>query len=338
MRDSYDILRMNPDELNSSEELRQRSAYWFTRMHSGQATPEDIAACEAWRRQDPSHERMYRSIEFFWKASGQLPEKKLRAILAQPDDPQKTRRISRRQFGMGLAGLCAAAVVTAVAIPTWFSEQAQYRTVFLTQAERSEVTLPDGSTLSLNVNTRLEVAFYQGRRHIELLSGEAFFDVEPDAARPFSVQADHTTVEVTGTRFNVRRDPQDISVSVESGTVVVSSGSWWNHARQQLRAGQGMAIGVGEAASEVFAIRVENIVAWREGKIVFENAPLATVVDEMNRYLPQPAHLEAPQLRDYRVAGIFNVDNPNAMMDALPAIAPVRLYRLSDGRIRIVAR
>jgi transmembrane sensor len=48
--------------------------------------------------------------------------------------------------------------------------------------------------------------------------------------------------------------------------------------------------------------------------------------------------LDAPSLTQHRIAGVFSIDDPQAMMDALPAIAPVRVVHLPDGRLHIVAR
>ncbi|MGG4605089.1 FecR family protein [Paenalcaligenes sp. Me131] len=329
---------MTPDNLNASE-LRERAVHWFTRIRSGDATPDEVEACQTWRQEDPEHERLYRSVEFFWDASSQLPQERLRAILAKPDQkPSKRRVFTRRQFGLGLATVCAAGVVAAVALPNLLHGEALYRASIATsQGERREVALPDGSRLMLNVNTRIDVAFYERQRVIELISGEVFSVVESDVQRPFIVQAGNTEVEVTGTRFDVLYEHDEVSVSVESGSVAVTSGEWWSRDKQQLKGGQYVAIGR-DGASKVEQVQVENITAWLEGKIVFDNAPLERVVAEMNRYLPQSARLDAPQLRDYRVAGVFNVNDPDAMISALPAIAPVQVYRLTDGRIRIVAR
>ncbi|NYT69357.1 FecR family protein [Pusillimonas noertemannii] len=330
---------MNPDNPNSSE-LREQAVHWFTRMHAGDATPEEIAACKAWRQENPEHERLYRGVEFFWDASDQLPRDRLRAILAKPDQqPSKRRALTRRQFALGLAGAGALGVAAAVAVPTLLREEAQYRSTLATlQGERREITLPDGSTLTLNVNTQIDVVFYERRRIIELVAGEVFSVVEPDSQRPFIVLAGNTEVKVTGTRFDVWREHDEVNVSVESGSVAVTSGAWWSRDKTLLQGGQSVAIGRDGVAADVEAVQVENVATWREGKIVFDNAPLGRVVAEMGRYLPQPVRLDAPGLRDYRVAGVFNVDDPDAMIAALPAIAPVQVYRLTDGRIRIVAR
>jgi len=330
---------MTRDDPNSPDDLRQHAVYWLTRMHSGEATREEVDACAAWRRADPGHERMYRSVEFVWQASRHLPEERWRAILARKEDVSpKPRSFSRRAFGWGLAGACAA-VVAAIAVPQLRSSRLEYQHTASTQpGERRDITLPDGSVLNLNVDTHLEIALYENQRVIVLTRGEAFFSVKSDPSRVFLVKASNTVVRVTGTRFNVRNDAGGVRVDVKSGSVNVSAGAWWDKSRRDLSAGQTVAIGADEQVSEVATASIENLTAWREGKIVFDNAPLAQVVVEMSRYLPHPVQLDAPHLRDFRVAGVFSIDNPQAMLTALPAIAPVQLSQLSDGRISVRAR
>ncbi|VCU71099.1 fec operon regulator FecR [Pigmentiphaga humi] len=330
---------MTLDDPNSSNDLRKDAVRWLTRMHSGEATREEVDACAAWRRADPEHERMYRSVEFFWQASGHLPEKKWRAILAREENASpKPRSFSRREFGWGLAGACAAALA-AVAVPQLRPSRLEYQHTASTRpGERRDIALPDGSVLNLNVDTHLEVAFYESQRVVALTRGEAFFSVKSDPGRAFLVKAGDTVVKVTGTRFNVRHDAGGVRVGVKSGSVNVSAGPWWDKSRRDLIAGQTVAIGADEQVSEVATASIANLTAWREGKIVFDNAPLAQVVEEMSRYLPRPIRLDAPHLRDFRVAGVFNIDNPQSMMMALPAIAPVRLSQLSDGRVSVRAR
>lgn len=340
---------MTSEVSTSHPSVREQATHWFTRMQSGDATPQEHQACKAWRQADPAHEQAYANVAFFWQASRHLPEDEMRRILAQPDDadaapapsrPRATHKRSvRRQLAWGLAGAGMLAAFAVVVGPVWKHAPAQYQRTLATHAgERQEAVLPDGSRLTLNVNTRLQVALYEDRREVRLLEGEAFFSVAPDAVRAFVVLADPATVEVTGTRFNVRRDGQQVSVGVESGSVDVSSGPWWRAQTRRLTAGQALRSRDDGALDQTVAVSMENLTAWREGKMVFDDAPLAAVVRELNRYLPQPARLEAPGLNDYRVAGVFNIDEPDALLAALPAIAPVRVLRQKNGQMLILPR
>ncbi|ALM81804.1 FecR domain-containing protein [Bordetella sp. N] len=323
--------------MTAADDIRERAAWWLTRMHSGEATHAEVDACAAWRRADPAHDRAYRGMEYVWRASQHLPEQGLRALLAR-DKPAALPSRPRRRFAYGAAGMVVAAAAGVTVLPLLRDGPAQYEATFDTVlGERRQLALPDDSVVDLNGNTHLRVALYADRREVELLAGEAFFSVRRDAARPFTVRAGETLVTVTGTRFDVRRDPGgSVDVSVKSGSVNVATGPWWHKRQQDLVADQAVRV-VERRISDVTHVTTDNITAWREGKIVFQDAPLIQVVAEVNRYLALPAQFDAGPLADFRVAGVFNLDAPQAVLEALPAIAPVRVLRLPGGALRIVA-
>ncbi|OZI70936.1 FecR family protein [Bordetella genomosp. 12] len=330
---------MSPTDAHSAEALRAQAAGWFARVHSGEATHGEIDACAAWRRAHPSHDEAYRRVEYLWQATRQLPQKELRSMLAASRAASGGAQPSRRRyFGWAATAVaCALVGVTVAAVPLLTAEAPSYQAAYVTQpGERREVTLPDGSVINLNVNTHVEVAFFKGRREVSLTGGQAFFAVQHETQRRFVVRAPAVTVTVTGTRFDVRSE--DSRVAVESGSVQVTSGAWWNRAERRLVAGQAVDIDAAGALSAVMPVHIENLLAWRQGKIVFRNAPLTQVVAEMNRYLEYPATLQAPALRDYRVAGVFNIDEPQAILAALPAVAPVQVRMQPDGSAVIVPR
>lgn len=324
-----------PDELEHPRD----AAEWFSRMHSGEATDEDRQAFAAWCSADPAHEREYRKLACMWDAALAVPEQRLRALMRDAPASAAPPRPSRRRAGLGLAAACTLAAVAGLAGPWQESGRAADVIEIATRkGERHRASLPDGSILHLNSDTRLAVRFGEGKRLVELQRGEAFFEVRHDAARPFVVDGDMGRVTVTGTRFNVRRDAEALQVSVESGSVRLESGRWWWPAERRLAAGEQAVAAADRSVSEVARVDVGHVSAWQHGKVVFKEMPLATVIREMNRYLDRPARLEVPELGQHRVSGVFSADDPEAMIAALPAIAPVLVHRSADGGVSVVAR
>lgn len=315
------------------------AAHWFARLHSGEATESDQQAFAAWCRANPAHEHEYRRLASQWEAVLSVPQARLRDLMHESLAASRPPPMSRRRFGLGMAAACSLPIMAAIlAAPYVFDGNESLVTYSTRKGERRQVALPDGSTLHLNGDTRLATHFGAGERRVELAHGEAFFEVRHDASRPFVVVGGMGQVTVTGTRFNVRRDSEALQVSVESGSVRLESGPWWHQSARRLAAGQQAIAYADSTLSEIAQVNIENLTAWQRGKIIFNNVSLATVISEMNRYLMRPASLDAPELGQHRVSGIFSVDDPQAMIDALPAIAPVSLDRLQDGRIRVVAR
>jgi len=329
---------MEPESPENSKDPDSRAAWWVARMLSGEATEAEQRACMSWRRAAPENDRQYCNMMYFWDASLKAPQEQLRAILKR-DDASQRKPMIRRRLVLGAGAACAAAVVAGVALPQWGGMAPAYeQDVETERGERRQVTLPDGSVLYINTATRAKVRLYAGKRAVQLLAGEIMFTVAPDPSRPFVIDAGLGQVVVTGTRFDVRRDSDRLRVAVESGSVEVSAGPWWNRKTETLTAGNGAGVDPEGDLVRIATMDIAAATAWRKGRIVFDNMPLAQAVAEMNRYLQHPLRLQGVGLGQLRIAGVFGIDDPEAMLEALPKIAPVVVYRQRNGGAVIAAR
>lgn len=323
----------------SSDDLDHPSdaAHWFARMQSGEASEQDHQAFQAWRDADPENERRYREVEYLWRATQAVPDERLRSLL--PTSPVTIPSAKRRYLTLGLGTLGLLALTAGTLYQSGWMDSA-HETVQLVTAkgERKQIKLPDGSIVDLNTDTIAQARLSVDRREVELIQGEVFFSVEHFQTLPFIVHTDLGTITVTGTRFNVRREADSVLVSVQSGSVKVQSGPWWRRQERLLGAQQQVLLRQGTEPSPVQSADVESLTAWQRGKIIFRNTPLETVVQEMARYLPQTLSLDAPTLRQHRISGIFDIDQPETVIKALPAIAPIRIQADAAGVLHIVAR
>ncbi|HEY0296110.1 MAG TPA: FecR family protein [Bordetella sp.] len=323
---------IDPDTL---QDPRDAAAYWFARERSGHMDEAERQDFENWRCADPEHDLEYRRAKGIWHATLLIPQERLRTLAREPQRTGAALYLPRRRLVFGLGAACAAAVAAAVALPELDSPT--YSDRFATgHGERRQVALPDDSLIDLNTDTSLAVHFYAGRRVVELAAGEAAFSVARNADRPFSVHAGDTVVRVTGTRFDVRRDGKEVLVAVESGSVEVKRGPWWRRSTAQLGAGQTAQTRTQGLATTSQA-DVESLLAWRHGRLVFQDTPLSQAIAEINRYAPHAIQLNDAALARVRIAGVFSTDDTQPFLDLLPTIAPVRVLRLPDGT-PVVAR
>ncbi|OZI31844.1 hypothetical protein CAL29_28695 [Bordetella genomosp. 10] len=327
----------DPYSDDADKAARAQAIEWFSRMQLRPLTPAERAEYEAWRAASPHNDRHCRVLETIWTAADNVPREKMRAMLGQTEKAVAPV-YGRRGFVWGLGTACTAAVVAGIAWTQWHDGPPDFTADLSTaQGERREVRLPDGSVLSLNTATRATVRFYATRREVLLEAGEALFTVYPDKSRPFIVTADQAEVLVTGTVFNVRIDADRVSVAVRSGSVRFSTGHWWNRQTTQLAADQ-VARLQGARLQPAHQGDVAAATAWQRGRLVFQDTPLVTVVAELNRYLRKPLRIADPRLNSVRVAGTLGIDDPESMLDALPAIAALRIVRDADGGYMIAPR
>ncbi|MFY1988087.1 FecR family protein [Achromobacter xylosoxidans] len=311
-----------------SDAIRAEAARWFARAHSGEWDAAREQARADWLAADPRHAYEYRLLESIWQAAGAVAPERLRALA---EAPRRTARSGRRA---ALALSLGAAIIAVGGWALWprGAGWTEYRTQV---GELRSVALPDGSRAELNSRSHIRVRFGQAERRVELVAGEALFSVEKNTGRPFVVDAGLGTAVVTGTRFDVRRDAEQVRVLVESGSVKVAGAR--DAAAVPVGPGQGIRIDAAGQADRPAPADLAATLAWRGGQIRFSDTDLASAAREVSRYRQHPIVL-APGVEHLTVTSVFQTRDTDAFLTALPHILPVRVRQLPDGRSEIVAR
>jgi transmembrane sensor len=228
------------------------------------------------------------------------------------NDTAKTAPSRRAAWAVALAaGLGCLAVGL-----WWLLARTESQTYVSQIGELRTVQLADGSTVHLNARSRLEVRFTTEVRDLQLLEGEALFNVAHDAARPFRVRADAAVIQALGTQFNIRKRPSGTVVSVLEGRVQVTEES--ARASQPLSAGEEVRIERSGRIEKRKLAEAATVTAWHQRRLVFKDEPLADIAAEFNRYNLKPQiRIEGTRARARHFAGTFDADAPQALMEAL---------------------
>ena len=324
---------MNQDAcLCGNEAVREQAAQWFARTRDGALGADQQAQFDTWLAQHPQHQYEYDLLARLWGAADVLPRARLEALCQA--DP--VRQLPRRRFIQQALAAGVAVVAVGLGWFAWQQHQLDYQDQLHTAlGERRQIELPDGSHLELNGRTQLNVEFSAGQRRIELLAGEVMFSVAHDTARPFVVSTGNGSVTVTGTRFDVRLDPDRTRVAVEQGSVKVQGR---DNSHALLSAGLGSQIDAQGKVAAPFAVDAGALTAWRKGKLVFNDAPLSEVVEEVSRYRAQPLRVAAGKVASLRLSSTFSSDDTDALLRALPSILPVAIKTHADGSSEIISK
>lgn len=314
-----------------AEDVREQAAEWFARINDAPTDSRLQAQLQQWLDADPHHREEYDLLGRLWRAADQVPQARLRALC----EPAPIRQLPRRRFLQ--QALAASVGVAALGLGWRWHYQHEYHRQDLQTAlgERRQLELPDGSRLELNGGTRLGVRFGADQRQVVLEAGEVMFNVAHDSTRPFVVETAQGTVTVTGTRFDVRLDPGQTRVAVEQGAVRVQGASG---SLAQLTAGLGSHIGAQGQVAEPYPVNAAALTAWRQGKLVFDDATLAEVVAEVSRYRTQPLRVAPGKVAGLRLSSTFNIDDTDALLRALPSILPVAIKAHPDGSSEIISK
>jgi transmembrane sensor len=221
-------------------------------------------------------------------------------------EPEKSP-LRRRTF---LIGGGAAIAATFVGV-SW---QAAAETYSTGRGEIRLVPLKDGSSMTLNTASTARVRFTEKLRHVELVDGEAIFDVAVDHARPFVVAAADTNIRAVGTSFNVRRlAGQSVEVTVRQGSVDVHRDGIRNGSTRHISANMraiSSASTPGIVTSSVPPDKVSLDLAWREGMLSFEDGPLQQAADQFARYSDKRIVFSDPAIGNETVTGLFAANDP----------------------------
>jgi transmembrane sensor len=281
---------------------------------------------ERWRAESALHDRAYDEALRRWNALGNaIPG--LRRRFGQP--------VARKFRPRGM--LCMAAIVAVLAIGIrWHRQRPVFEQTYQTvTAQIARVSLPDGSRIDVNARSRLRVTLYRSRRSIELVSGDARFEVAPGANKPFQVDTRAGVVEVIGTVFSVSDRGNRVVVEVEEGRVRFFGRG--ESTALELESGQRL------LARENAAVRIERRDAsayaeWRDGWLVFDNEPLADAVLAINPYRKSPIRLADDKAGLLRLTGRFRAGDSQSLLAALPKILPITASEDFDGKVEIRRR
>ncbi len=234
--------------------------------------------------------------------------------------------------------LAAAASLAFVALTTlWITRDGERfglpRTYSTAHGEQSERVLPDGSVLHLNTDSQVTIHYSRRERVVDLVRGQALFQVAHEAERGFRVAAGNAQVLDVGTQFDVYRRPAAVLVTVLEGTVAVYTGPP-QLAPIALRLGAGFQVEVRGEVGLPRPVDARAAVAWLKRQIVFDDQPLGAVADEFNRYGGTALEIDDDTVRALRISGVFDAYDTDSFAAFLETLHGVVVQK-TPTRIRV---
>ncbi len=320
--------QIQPDAIVAT--VDDQAADWVACLMSPECTPQDRAAFEDWLAQSPEHIPAYLEAERVHA---------LTAALASDDLIRAAARAARREaptrrIGKVLGPALAAALVAAVGVVVfWPRETPVAEQTYATQmGQQRQVTLADGTAVTLDADTRLVTRFDADHRRVELQQGRAQFVVGKDP-RPFAVHAGAGIVRDIGTTFQVSRLGKAVHVALLDGQVEVSTDVNGTAHRSLLVPGEGITVDDAGSIGSPTPLDIAQVQSWPKGDLVFRQQRLDDLLAQMNRYSPQQVSLADPQLGALAVSGVFHVGDQASLVAALERGWSLRAVRASENEI-----
>lgn len=359
---------MNTDRFSADgPDITAEACSWIAQLETGRMSSKDLEALKEWMGRSPRHLAEIRKVARVSAKTNVLADmassisaaaiERRSAVLETPP----WRRFFPQAAIAGVALALALTISVQFMAPT--TPGAEPIVIATEIGGYGEETLEDGSTVRVNTDSEIEIAFDKKWRQVRLLRGEAFFDVAHDPARPFTVHAGDKVVQAIGTAFAVRWTDGDLSVTVSEGRVayaptlgslnrdeipsagIAGSPDAINAVATvspanpvMLSAGQKLSIPIGLESTTVAAVatrEIESELSWRDGLLEFSQRPLGEIIDEVNRYTDVRIEIEDSDLGQLEFGGIFRIGETEPVFEALELAFDVEVDRLSEKHVRI---
>jgi len=326
-----------------------QASEWLVRLRNEPDSEEQLTAWLHWRDQDPANVEAFRRIQALW---GQFDKayptgSEINALLgASGRRPREAGSrgsvldgllrgfLSDRRFRWALLAMCVFVIGSAAFWEWGINEKAVSVAAPAGTAHRT-VTLPDGSLVDLGPKTTVTVDFRRGQRSLQLYPGEAYFKVRSDRKRPFVVRAGTLNVTAVGTAFDVKHELDRVTVTVQDGIVAVEAEgperTQTSNATWRVTSGYQLVYFTANAAATLSSVDATATIAWREGRLEYLNAPLASVVADINRYSDRPIVFLDSSVAELAFTGTVFTDSIDGWLQSLPAALPVRVVREPRG-------
>lgn len=319
--------------MQTRKKISETAARWFIRMQEAAPDAPERSQFEAWLLQHPSHQKEYLSISDAWQGIDSVSELQTLAQAKQADVffKQDERKKNMRKMVGSVASAVALMFIGWAGYQQYQTWQATPTLQLASETTRAQLvtqTLADGSHVTLNANTQIEIKYYRNQRHIDLIKGEAIFDVQPNPDQPFVVETNRLKVTVLGTRFAVNKLNQLERVSVDHGKVEVASKTGAEKILLQNNQVAEFKQAHLQPRPHVSAL---DYFTFTSGTLVFNQADLPEIAETLSRYHATP--ILADGLSRDHISAVVAVKDTNNFIATLPRIANIRIRQTAEGTL-----
>lgn len=315
----------------------------MVRLGRPHVTTRDLDAFQHWLETDPAHLEDYETVKALAAGSRDLKSSftaELATIARAPNRRRarwRGRAWSRPAFGAAALATVVAAVVLLPSLWRLSTDPMAGAEVLSTSiGEIRDLTLSDGSRLTLDTNTRLSVQVNAASRRLRLEQGQVFFSVAHDAERPFKVALADRTVVVTGTQFTTALIDGSARVSLLEGAVTLEK-SGVADARLTMAPGEALRFKAGEAIQREPRFNPATAAEWRSRRRVFLDMPLSEVLADLSRYSVKRLEAADPAVARMRVTAVVPLDGEDSIESTLGRVLPVSVAEVGSDRLEVRA-
>jgi ferric-dicitrate binding protein FerR (iron transport regulator) len=315
--------------------MEQSEVVKFGRYLAGEMNAAEKEAFIASLEADAHLKAQFRAYELLWEHTSTVEVSwDTEAAWARFSQNQAEESPAVKTYRIRLGWSVAASFLLMVTAAWFLFFRPNSETYRYTDNGDNIIELKDGSVVNLNQGSAITVYPFTGKSRNVELSGEAFFEVAPDAGKPFNISCGKTNTEVVGTAFNIRQSGDEVLLSVRTGKVIFRSTDSQKEEALALTAGEA-AVFTGDQLRMV-ANPSPNIHAWHSRQLWFKDMSYQTVFEECAAYFNQPIRLDSDAIRDCTFTNKLPFKNPEIKSLLAAITLTVNAEVVMDGDVYVI--
>lgn len=318
-----------------SAEVVAVAAQWFVRLQEADVSEQERAQCRQWRQADATHDLAWRRLETLWRNFDDLEGKAAepaQAAMANLAAQKRGKRRVKRTLG---AAICCAGVAVLLSEVMHLHLLADHHNGL---AQREIVTLADGSELTLDARTAVDVRYSSTERRIVLRDGQILAQVNHDRDnRPFIIQTEQGTATALGTRYTVSLLGNKTQVSVIESNVRACTQSKLPPACADLKRGQSATLSA-DTVSRMETSGYSDPASWAQGYLALDNQPLSRVLYVLKAYHMGVMWYDERKLEGIRVSGVIPIDDSGQALNILGRTLPIEVRQYMPWAVTITKK
>ena len=327
---------------------------YITLIHknlSGDILPAEKEQLQQWLDESPDHQLLADHIGQTWQLSGDFQgeialdmdadftqiQKRIQQPTVKKEAPAKVRDLPRRPAWWSIAAGILALLGIGFLISNYLNQEVEWQLATTLPGETKTIELSDGSSVILNQNTELRYpsAFEEDFRKVELVKGEAIFEVSKDPSKTFLVQTHSSEVSVLGTVFNVKDSPgqSHIEVLVKEGKVKLQP-----KGKSKFLLLEANEKGIYQKEFHKLTKKSNesmNGLAWHTRKLTYEATPLGTIVMELNLYYGAQIFVDQSNMMQCPFTGSFDHQDLDTIVEVISGVFGMQAEKIRATTFRL---
>ncbi|WP_044415416.1 FecR family protein [Halarcobacter anaerophilus] len=325
--------------MNSDKKMKERAIYWLTCEKDGLTSSQKLEF-ENWLKESTSHQKVYNRMKFIYQLPKSLSEENRQNLSQEVHKKFSKSKLTLNAKYYYTSAAAIFLILFLTLFKTYNSTVLQYEKNYITDIKNlSKQKLPDGSIISLDAKTNLNIEFYKNRREAFLTNGKVIFSIAKDKNRPFVISSDNIQIEVVGTKFEVINLDNKITINVQEGRVKTYHLNK-NKKRENTiiltKADTITYTNKGEV-NNYSKINPEKIAIWQDDLINFNQVTLKEAFIEFAKYTNNTFEFSSNEIKNYLVTGEFKSNQLDIFLNTIIKIYPIKIEK-KDKTIKIIKK